>query len=435
MKLPAALTVDSLEAEYTAWQNEESPELTLPVSLPLPIPFCVEAPLLQVITSAARRFNDKFSVQFEDLAKVSESYDASLTRALGNTHTLCAWLMAKQVLDTNKQVIPKSESQVFNRYLDAMDSYDFLSTHATGQARVNLICVQGAQREFIQPLYHELNGKKEIRPYADVRLFVQDILTQLVSDWTGKALREVAAPLAQLIKELMENADWWARTDESGTPYRRGKSFRVLSFRLVDVDDDNAAVFGGSNHHLQSYLQTVLLEQGKSDGGNTSSRERSIKRNTFIELTIVDSGPGLAKRWLSSSEINRRVVKNLDDISRVEEEQAVVDCFKKWATSSHNSLRGVGLFSVARMLKEKNGFMRLRTGRLAYLFGTQSAVKDVNEKMGEIDMQGRVHHALPDGTQVFMEEDEKDVAFFLRPWNNETLSAMEGTSYSIILPV
>jgi hypothetical protein len=434
MKLPDPLTVDSLETAYAAWDPQADPTLQLPISLPAPLPFCVEAPLLQLIASAARRAEENLSVQLLGLERRDESFTAALTCALGNTHALCAVVMAGKVLDENGESIPKQDTHVFSRYLDAMDSYEFLETHASAQIRVNLVCVQGARREFIQPLYHEVNGKMVVRPYPDVRLFVQDIVSQLASTWTAKALREVSAPLAQLVKELMENADWWARTDEEGTPYRKGKSFRVLSFRLIEIDDDNAALFGGSNHHLHSYLQTILLEQGTPDAGATSSRKRTINRNTFIELSVVDSGPGLARRWMASREHDKRVIKNLEEISLEDEERAVAECFQKWASSSHNSLRGIGLFSVARMLRERNGFMRMRTGRLAYLFGTSSAVKDVEQKVKGIGQPGQqMHHALPDRTQVFMEGEE--VAFFLRPWNEAALSALEGTSYSILLPV
>jgi hypothetical protein len=76
----------------------------------------------------------------------------------------------------------------------------------------------------------------------------------------------------------------------------------------------------------------------------------------------------------------------------------------------------------------------MRTGRLAYLFGTRSAVKDVEQKVkGKLRLGEQLHHSLDDGTQVFTEGE--DVAFFLRPWNDEILSGLEGTSYSILLPV
>lgn len=433
MNVPDKLTVDSLESAFFEWQSNSGTTLEVPVALPTPVPFCVEGPLLQQIASASRRRTD-LTVRFHGIDKNSSEYSSNVANAIGNSHVLAAWIMAAHIEDQHGNRIAKSESHAFSQYLDAMDSYDFLSTHPSSQTRVNLICVQGANREFIQPLYHETKGKMVIRPYSDIRLFVQDILSQLAGEWTGKELREVSAPLAQLVKELMENADWWARTDETGTPYPRGKSFRVLSFRLVDVDDDNAAMFGGANHHLHNYLQKVLLERGELDGGATSSRQHSIKRTTFIELTVVDSGPGLAKRWLSSRETKPISISDLTKVDIRDEEQAVVECFQKWATSSHNSLRGVGLFSVARMLKEKNGFMRLRTGRLAYLFGTKSAIKDVELRIkAKSGAENSKYYRLEDGTHAFLEGS--DVAFFLRPWGKDELAAVDGTSYSILLPV
>lgn len=434
MELPDPFDIDSLEAAYEKWDPIHEPLLRLPLALPSPLPFCVEASLLQFIASASRRSGEPLTIALDGLKRTDEHYISTLTHAIGNTHVLCGWIMAGKVVDSIGETIPKSESKLFTRYLDAMDSYDFMQTHATQQMRVNLVCVQGAKREFIQPLYHELNGKSVIRQLSDVRLFVQDILSQLVPVWTGKKIREVSEPLAQLVKELMENADWWARTDAAGNLYKRGKSFRVLSFRIVDIDEDTASVFGGANHHLHSYLQTTLLEQGELDGGISSSRQRSIKRHSFLELTVVDSGPGLARRWLSTLEQNQRVVDDLNEISLNDEIAAVSECFSKWATSSHNSARGIGLFSVARMLRENNGFMRLRTGRLAYLFGTKSATKDVQQKAKEFGELGKATQCtLPDGTQVFLED--KDVVFFLRPWTKEALGQVEGTSYSILLPV
>jgi len=167
MRLPDALSVDSLEAAYSAWNAANDPSLVLPASLPSPMPFCVEAPLLQLIASMSRKLNGGLSVQFEGISKGNDGYEASLKMALGNPHALCGWLMSSQVKDENGEPIARAESHFFSSYLDAMDSYDFLSTHGTAQSRVNLICVQGANREFILPLYHEEHGKYVVRPYPD----------------------------------------------------------------------------------------------------------------------------------------------------------------------------------------------------------------------------------------------------------------------------
>lgn len=434
MKLPNTLSIDSLEAAFATWDENESTTLTLPVRMPKPLPFCVEAPLLQFIASISRKLNSGMTVEFEGLSKDSSDYRETLKNALGSPHALCAWIMSSQVSDANGKLLPKSDSRVFSDFLDAMDEYNFLSTHASGSDRVNLICVQGASREYIEPLYQSSGEKHVIRPHPQIRLLVQDILALLAPHWTGRELRDVAIPLGQLIKELMENADWWARTDESGVPYKKGKGFRTLGFRMVDVDEDNANLFAGTNTHLHNYVQTTLLENGQLDSSQTSSKGSAIKKHSFVEVSIVDSGPGLVRRWLSSREVDKKVVLNLDSISLEEEQGAIAECFQKWATSSHNSLRGIGLFSVAKMLREQNGFMRLRTGRLSYLFGTKSAVKDVDLRVkGKVLEDGPRYLRLDDGTHVFLED--RKVVFFLRPWGSEELRAVEGTSYSILLPV
>ena len=74
MKLPVPLTVDSLETAYSAWQSEGDPSLSMPVSLPSPLPFCIEGPLLQQIASASRKFGQDFFIKLTGLNKESKEY-------------------------------------------------------------------------------------------------------------------------------------------------------------------------------------------------------------------------------------------------------------------------------------------------------------------------------------------------------------------------
>ncbi|MNX78722.1 hypothetical protein D3C86_1103280 [compost metagenome] len=247
-------------------------------------------------------------------------------------------------------------------------------------------------------------------------------------DWSGKTLRATSQPLARLTRELMENADLWARTDTTGSIYARG--VRAITLRLVDIDDKNRSKFCGSNPSLNTYLQSMLLQKqsawtGTSEGGRTG-------RN-FIELTIIDSGPGLARRWLASHPDGRSDPTSLDGISLEDEAKAVAKCFQKWGTSSHDVDRGIGLFAVAKLLRERNGFMRLRTGRLAYFFGTDNAVKNFQERSDKSGGTASGYALLDDGTHIF--KNEGKVEFFLSPWGEAPLAALEGTTYSILLPV
>ncbi|MGF6698145.1 hypothetical protein OKW38_002757 [Paraburkholderia sp. MM5496-R1] len=423
MDLTKDISLESLEERLFTLQRAASPVLQLITTPQRPTPFCVEAMTLQYIVTAARKVGEQLVSRFMDVSASSEHLNEVLRRAFGNPHVLVAWVMAHAAEDAGGVKIERSVAAHFNSYLDAMESYDFMNTHETAELRANLICVQRAQREYVRSLYAQVDGRNVMRPYPEIRLVVQDILSQLAPQWSGQQLREIAGPLASLVRELMENADWWARTDVNGGLYHNG--VRAVTFRLVELDQGNHEVFAGTNSHLQAYLAHILGESAKRTQGDRP-------RRTFIEMSIVDSGPGLARRWLSSKADWQLGQDPLEVNDTQAESHAIAECFKKWRTSSNDANRGVGLFSVARILRERNGFMRLRTGRLAYLFGTESAIRNVAAQASKAAREGD-YACLKDGTHVFFEGS--DVNFFLRPWSDRECAVAEGTSYSILLPV
>lgn len=430
MRLPDTLTVDSLEREYADAMAHGDATVVLPLQLPMPLPFCTEAFLLQAIVSMERRAPRTMQAVFPQLDVAAESFADTLKGALGNPHVITAWVMSSAVSGKDGTSIDKAASKAFTGYLDAMDSFDFQHTHASIQERANLVCVQGSQREFIRPLYQVVEGRSEVRAFPEIRMVVQDILSQLAPDWSARAIRDVADPLTQLVRELVENSDWWARADVAGLPYRKG--IRSVLFRRIPIDTRSSARLAGENSHLNAYLQSVLLARGGSRGVAAEDGTPTTAVD-FIELTVMDSGPGMARRWLAS-QVPPMQVGDLRDIPLEQEEQAVADCYRKWATSSHDKSRGLGLFSVARMLRARDGFMRMRTGRLAYLYGTKSAERDIASRVRSAGLPAdQSYHRLDDGTHVFL--DGQNVDFFLRPWRDAEFAPVEGTSYSILLPV
>ncbi|KVT41410.1 hypothetical protein WL19_13995 [Burkholderia ubonensis] len=77
--------------------------------------------------------------------------------------------------------------------------------------------------------------------------------------------------------------------------------------------------------------------------------------------------------------------------------------------------------------------MRLRTGRLSFLFGTRSAISDIERRLTlEQKDVSQPYLLLEDRTHVFMEDGK--MLFFLRAWTWEPLGTVEGTSFSILLP-
>lgn len=422
--------IESIERAIATLSNKDDLELTIPSPALGVTAFCAEAALLQFIVTWSRATSNEGTVVFSSLDARSEALQTQLRRQLGIPYFVAAWVLAGRLRDGHHELLKRLEAKGYADFLDAMDAFEFSDTHDTPESRANLVCVQGGKREFIRPFYESHKGSWRVKREGDIRVVIQDILVNLAPHWSGRYLREVSESLAHLVRELVENSDWWARVDHRGVEYAKG--IRAVTCRLVDIDNDNLPLFAGQNTHLHSYLQHSLMGHERSREEPPSSNPNIVRRLNFLELSMVDSGPGLARRWLANRPENKQSVERLDEISLIEEENAVIECFKKWKTSSGNTLRGVGLFSIASLLRKRQGFLRLRTGRLGFLFGTPSAIKDVETKL-MLHTQLSEYVKLEDGTHVFLQGGK--MIFFLRPWSNEKLAPVEGTAYSILLPV
>ncbi|QQJ96416.1 hypothetical protein JG536_28120 (plasmid) [Burkholderia ambifaria] len=432
MRIPEP-DIRSIELAIAELERDGARELEVPTPATFPgvTSFCAEAALLQFVVTWARSKDTAENVLFSTLDATSTNFEATLQKQLGIPHFLAAWVLGGKLYDESRSLLKRREAKGYAAFLDAMDNFEFQRTHDTTEGRANLICVQGSKREYIRPFYEQYRTQWRVRPEGDIRVVIQDILMQLAPRWPGGYVREVSEPLAHLMRELVENSDWWARVDQKGVEYDKG--VRAVTVRLRDIDDDNLEMFAGGNSHIQAYLLHNLTTHPKVQKDVIpSSRDGQARKLSFIELSMVDSGPGLARRWLANRPQNKRSVNKLDEIPLHEEEDAVIECFKKWRTSSGNALRGVGLFSVGSLLRKRNGFLRLRTGRLGYLFGTQSAIGDIELQLRRAEPHDD-YVRLDDGTHVFLHDGQ--MIFFLRPWTQEQVGAVEGTAYSILLPV
>ncbi|WP_436230194.1 hypothetical protein [Caballeronia sp. LjRoot29] len=427
MEIPQA-TVESIEAAVRKLAGPDAGELRLPAPSKF-MSFFADAGLLQLVISWARKSADG-RARFDGIDSSDGGFTGKLETLLGRPYALAAWVMAKVLTDTNGKRIGRSEGRVYTNYLDAMDEFDFPRTHPSREG-VNLLCVQGSSREFIRPFYEGSDGDRKLRQFGEIRVVVQAALAHIAQEWPARKLLDISEAATQLTRELIENSDWWARADERGVFYSKG--IRAITFRLVDVDDELVEQFSGNNTHVRNFLIQSLAEDAVRHPALGSDKKKDLRQLSFVELSIVDSGPGLARRWLSSGAEDKRQVADVWELSIEEEEAAVISCFRKWATSSGDTNRGIGLFAVARLLRKRNGFLRLRTGRLSFLFGTRSAISDIERRLTlEKKDVSQAYLRLEDGTHVFMEDGK--MLFFLRAWTSEALGAVEGTSFSILLP-
>lgn len=248
--------------------------------------------------------------------------------------------------------------------VQAMLSMDFRNT-IRGRG-VALCCFEGADAEFLPALYRTpLRGSQDnttVRSNADLKRIIIDLLDVCVPGISTKISDRQKEVLANLVHQLFKNADVHTATDASGVISTSG--MRGIQIRYVNLNSDAAIQeFALDDAALRIYLGKVSLlfaqEQKKlAPAGTQISPE---KASGFIEITVFDTGPGLALRWLSET----KGVSRYDQISLEEELKALQSCFQLHQTTHTSEMRGDGLEIAMLAMQQLKAFMFLRSGRLA----------------------------------------------------------------------
>lgn len=192
-------------------------------------------------------------------------------------------------------------------------------------------------REFDLPLY---NGES----IASSKKFFSVTSNVLKSVLPGKTSRvaddfQFVEHLSEILRELFSNTHKHARVDEKGNPY--SKNFRAITFQTVKLTRDRMlSVSVGNSPRSSMFIGDWLPNQDE----------------TFqvLEINIVDSGPGLARRWVGLSK---------EDLSEEDEKASILKCFEKHASTDKQNSSGSGLSNVLKDVKKLEGWFRMRSGR------------------------------------------------------------------------
>jgi len=154
--------------------------------------------------------------------------------------------------------------------------------------------------------------------------------------------------LGTVLYQLFKNTHDWARTSADDRNYER--SVRILRSEYVADSLPMHLKHAQGDTGLQTYLKHDQHKGEPRFGAKTDMRR-------FLEVSILDSGPGLAARALQS--------QNIVAPSLAQEHEALIVCLKKHMTSSQHPGRGNGLHVVQELMTELRGYMKVRSGRLA----------------------------------------------------------------------
>jgi hypothetical protein len=345
LRITKDFNLDAFETFLEQLNRTEADVLVLPSNPPrYRGAFGAEAALVQLAISWSR------SRRARALRVYSRAESEEPLGTLGaEAHGIVALSLAPKIVDFDGQPIPRSKALAPSApWVEAMDSAGRGIRNSSKGSGVNLICVKGAQREYLFPLYSD-RSPKAIRPRSAYMSLLEGIFRDIVPPADqGLFVPAHARALGEMCWELISNTDDHATTDVHRNQYLRNVRGLMASYSNVDAN----------------FVTTIapdrpeIVEYFRSRAHRTDVRE-SIK---VFELSVFDAGPGLARRQLG---------RDFSEMSLDVELNATKQCFKLGATTKDSMSSGVGLFSVWRLLRSVKGFIRIRTGRHA-LFRTFS---------------------------------------------------------------
>jgi hypothetical protein len=231
---------------------------------------------------------------------------------------------------------------------------------------IALCCFEGADAEYLPSLYsipeRGDQHRTTVRSNADLKRIVTELLDVCVPGVSAKITEIQKEVLGNLIHQLFKNADVHTATNADGSLSSKG--LRGIQIRYVSLDSIEAIQdFTLDDNILRGYLGKVnwILDSKQKVQGVKRSVMKPRKATHFIEITVFDTGPGLALRWLSET----KNVSKYADLSLDEELTALLSCFRLHSTTHTSDMRGDGLEIAMLAMKQLKAFMFLRSGRLA----------------------------------------------------------------------
>lgn len=279
--------------------------------------------------------------------------DKKVKDATERDHLLIAFILAHKILaeNKNKNLAERTKKWASRRLEEMKDTLGATIDVVKKGNKALLLCTDETRdvktsNVHIPHFYHK-NGN--VRDEQEFTALITDIFYRINSE--GKLPKaksfisddlnpEDFEELGSILYELFHNTHTWATTDHLGDKINN-------SVRGIFVDAHSATADRLREMSIKSPPQREFIENEYDDNDD---------RLTFLEVSVFDSGPGLAARYLSTEWD--------EDVSLRDEFAACLRCLRKWETSTGESHRGVGLVNVMRSLTALHGFWRIRTGRV-----------------------------------------------------------------------
>lgn len=324
LSLEKDFSFKEIEQALSFLENNKKLNICLPSSLEEKGVFGIEGLVCQLIATWLRNNEGKNTITVTSKNLLPEDFE-NLSSSL---YGICALRLADKILTTAGAEVATNLALAiaFDRVRKVIKG-DFENAYIGTYLAIPSIKSRGVNREFNNPFYNNdrVLGREGFRKLIDdafVAVVHQPQATSIVN--------KIKLNLSEIIRELFDNTHKHGRENEVGDVLET--NFRGLIFNSAYVTEK---------------LLDKLLRSG-TPGMSSFSGEWGGWINEHngklpvLDITIVDAGPGYARRWTGKSK---------NELSIEEEIQSVVACFKKNNTTSPNSADGSGLTHVLSDLK------------------------------------------------------------------------------------
>lgn len=209
--------------------------------------------------------------------------------------------------------------------------------------QLEIVCIDHLAKSYPRAFYtHDEEGVRRVKRLPAFNQFASAVVKELVPFELSHSVPDgFANALGGALHELFRNTEEHGRVNDRGDV--PAKSVRGFHARRHSIALDTIAALAAEAKPLSDYLERLRPARP----GN-----RDIQ---LIELSVFDTGPGMAAS-LSG--------RPLASINPAVELDLVRQCFGENVSRKSLSSAGLGLPTVIDLLRERNGFLRLRTGRL-----------------------------------------------------------------------
>lgn len=254
------------------------------------------------------------------------------------------------------QEVKMSSDIRYNMLVHAVDRFiamwqrDYLNV-AKGR-KIELISVVGAKREFLPVFYkrqptindlfdREKHGRLIVSPEEMTSLFDSCIKSVKVPIASIRQFskQKIANSIGVLLYEAFRNTAEHAYLNELGEIPAKGLRCVLIDYVEIganEIQDINP--LSRSSNEQYVYFDNIATRQ----------RKANRKKVFFVEISILDSGPGFASSMNNSSDTTSDVA-------------SVMSCFEKHRSRKSGDFSGLGLPRILAAVQELNGFIRFRT--------------------------------------------------------------------------